>query len=395
MFRLATRVSSLTPSVTLAVAAKAKALKANGVDVCSLSTGEPDFDTPLVIKQAAKAALDRGETKYGPVSGQPILRELIAQKHARENGLAYTAEHVLVTNGGKQALYNLMMALINPGDEVLIPAPYWLSYPEMVSLAGGVSVFLPTTEATDFKITADQLEQAITSRTRLLVLNSPSNPTGMIYTRTELAALAEVLVRHDLLVVSDEIYEKLIYDGVRHHSIGSLGDEIFARTILCSGFSKAYAMTGWRLGYLAGPLNIIKATSAIQSHSTSNVAVYSQAGAIAALQDPTVPGEVERMVEVFAERRLVMYEGLLKIPGIRCARAQGAFYLFADIQASRLDSGTFCERLLDEVQVAAVPGLAFGSDTHIRLSYATDTLTITRGLERLEQFMKSCLTVRT
>ncbi len=395
MSRLANRVESLTPSLTLAIAARTKALKASGIDICGLSAGEPDFDTPVAIVEAAKAALSRGETRYGPVAGQPLLRQLIAEKLERENQLPYSPEQVLVTNGGKQSLYNALMALIGPGDEVLIPSPYWLSYPEMVALAGGTSIFLPTTEATDFKVTADKLEAAITPRTRLLILNSPSNPTGMVYTRPELAALAAVVLRHDLLVLTDEIYEKLVYDGARHHSFGSLGPDLFERTVVSSGFSKAFAMTGWRLGYLAGPLDIIRAASAIQSHSTSNVAAYSQAGAIAALSDPSVPAEVERMVGVFAERRLAMYQAIQAIPGLQCACAEGAFYLLPDISASGLRSTAFCEQLLDELHVAAVPGIAFGSDHHIRLSYATDLETITTGIERLAQFMKRVQAVRT
>ncbi|BAC90541.1 pyridoxal phosphate-dependent aminotransferase [Gloeobacter violaceus] len=394
MSRLATRVASLTPSLTLAIAAKAKALAAGGVDVCGLSAGEPDFDTPAPIKAAAKAALDRGETKYGPVAGQPRLRERIARKLERENGLPYTPEQILVTNGGKQGLYNAIMALIEPGDAVLIPSPYWLSYPEMVSLAGGTSVLLPTTEATGFKITPEQLEAAITPRTRLLILNSPSNPTGMVYSRPELEAITEVVLRHDLMVLSDEIYEKLVYDGARHHSIGGLGREMFARTITSGGFSKAFAMTGWRLGYLAGPTDLIGAAGAIQSHSTSNVAAYSQAGALAALEDPQVALEVERMVRVFAERRTAMYDAVAAIPGLRCARAQGAFYLLPDISATGLNSTAFCEQLLDQFHVAAVPGIAFGSDSHVRLSYATDLDTIYKGVERLGQFVRQCLAVR-
>jgi aspartate aminotransferase len=395
MSRLARRVSALTPSLTLVIAARTKALIAEGINIHGLSAGEPDFDTPAVIKAAAQNALDRGETKYGPVAGQPLLRRLIANKLAKENDLPFTQEQILVTNGGKQSLYNAIMALIEPGDEVLIPAPYWLSYPEMVALAGGTSVFLPTNEARDFKITAAQLDAAITPRTRLLILNSPSNPTGMIYNRSELQALAEVVVRRDLLVISDEIYEKLVYDRAEHVSIASLGPEIFQRTIISGGFSKAYAMTGWRLGYIAGPSDIIEAATNIQSHSTSNVAIFSQAGAIAALQEPSIPGTVEAMVQVFAERRLRMYSALSTIEGIQCVCSLGAFYLFPNISASGLDSTTFCEQLLDQFHVAAVAGVAFGSDSHIRLSYATDNETIDQGIEGLKRFMATRLAYAT
>jgi len=393
MSHLAGRLGALTPSLTLAIVERTKALRAEGVEIWGLSAGEPDFDTPTPIREAAKAALDRGETRYGPVAGQPQLRRLIARKLECENNLSYSPDEILVTNGGKQALYNLMMAVIDPGDEVLIPAPYWLSYPEMVRLAGGVPVMLPTDEATGFKVSAAQLEAAVTPRTRLLVINSPSNPTGMVYRRDELEALAAVAVRHDLLVVSDEIYEKLVYDGAEHVSIGSLNPEIFKRTITCNGFSKAYAMTGWRLGYLAGPREIIAAAAAVQSHSTSNVAAYSQAGAVVALEHPEVPAAVARMVAVFAERRLRLFEALTAIPGVRCACAEGAFYLFPDISASGLDSTDFCEQLLAEEHVACVPGIAFGSDRHIRLSYAADLATIERGAAGLARFMASRLRV--
>lgn len=391
MSRLARRVSALTPSLTLVIAARAKALKAEGINIHDLSAGEPDFDTPAVIKAAAQDALERGETKYGPIAGQPLLRQLIAHKLAQDNHLPFTPDQILVTNGGKQSLYNAIMALIEPGDEVLIPTPYWLSYPEMVALAGGTSVFLPTDEVGNFKITATQLESAITPRTRLLILNSPSNPTGAVYSRPELEALAEVVVRRDLFVISDEIYEKLVYDGAEHVSIGSFGPEIFQRTIISSGFSKAYAMTGWRLGYLAGPLDLIQAASNIQSHSTSNVATFVQAGAIAALREPNVPKTVEVMVQVFAERRLHMYRALSAIDRIECVCSQGAFYLFPNISASGLDSTTFCEQLLDQFHVAAVAGAAFGSDKHIRLSYAADHATIDQGIAGIERFMATRL----
>lgn len=306
--KLADRVAQITPSLTLEIAAKAKALKAEGIDVCSFSAGEPDFDTPDHIKAAAAKALEAGKTKYGPVSGEPKLRECIANKLKTDNGLDYKAENVIVTNGGKHSLYNLMVAILNPGDEVIIPAPYWLSYPEMVRLADAVPVILPTTEESGYKITAAQLRAAITPKTKLLVFNSPSNPTGMVYSAAEVEAIAQVVVEKDILVVSDEIYEKILYEDEKHISIGSLGEEIFKRTIISNGFAKAYSMTGWRLGYLAGPLPIVKATSTIQSHSTSNVCTFAQYGAIAALEGSQ--DCVAQMVEAFAKRRQVMFDRL-------------------------------------------------------------------------------------
>jgi aspartate aminotransferase len=385
--KLAARVSQVTPSLTLAIAAKAKALKAEGIDVCSFSAGEPDFDTPAHIKAAAVKALEEGKTKYGAAAGEPKLREAIAHKLKIDNGLDYKSENVIVTNGGKHSLYNLMVALIDPGDEVIIPAPYWLSYPEMVTLVGGVPVIVPTDATTGYKITPEQLRKVITPKTKLFILNSPSNPTGMVYTPDEIKALAQVVVDADIFVVSDEIYEKILYDGAEHISIGSLGEEIFDRTLISNGFAKAYSMTGWRLGYLAGPVEIIKAASTIQGHSTSNVCTFAQYGAIAALQSSQ--DCVEEMRQAFAKRRQVMLDRLNAIPGLSTAKPDGAFYLFPDISKTGLKSLEFCDALLGEHQVAVIPGIAFGADNNIRLSYATDMATIEKGMDRLEKFVKS------
>lgn len=385
--KLADRIAQITPSLTLEIAAKAKALKAEGVDVCSFSAGEPDFDTPDHIKAAAAKALEAGKTKYGPVSGEPKLRECIANKLKTDNGLDYKAENVIVTNGGKHSLYNLMVALLNPGDEVIIPAPYWLSYPEMVRLADAVPVILPTTQESGYKITAAQLRAAITPKTKLLVFNSPSNPTGMVYSAAEVKAIAEVVVEKDIFVVSDEIYEKILYDDEKHISIGSLGEEIFQRTIISNGFAKAYSMTGWRLGYLAGPLPIIKAASTIQGHSTSNVCTFAQYGAIAALEGSQ--DCVAEMVAAFAKRRQVMFDRLTAIPGLVCPKPTGAFYMFPNISATGMKSLDFCKALLESEKVAVIPGIAFGADDCIRLSYATDLATIEKGMDRLEKFMRS------
>ncbi len=385
--KLAARVSQVTPSLTLAIAAKAKALKAEGIDVCSFSAGEPDFDTPAHIKTAAVKALDEGKTKYGAAAGEPKLREAIAHKLKIDNGLDYKSENVIVSNGGKHSLYNLIVALIDPGDQVIIPAPYWLSYPEMVTLVGGVSVIVPTDATTGYKITPEQLRKAITPKTKLFILNSPSNPTGMVYTPDEIKALAKVIVDADILVVSDEIYEKILYDGAEHISIGSLGKEIFDRTLISNGFAKAYSMTGWRLGYLAGPVEIIKAASTIQGHSTSNVCTFAQYGAIAALESSQ--DCVEEMRQAFAKRRQVMLDRLNAIPGLSTASPDGAFYLFPDISKTGLKSLEFSDALLEEHQVAVIPGIAFGADDNIRLSYATDMATIEKGMDRLEKFVKS------
>jgi len=387
MIKLAARVGEVPPSITLAIAAKAKAMRAEGIDVCSLSTGEPDFDTPEHIKAAAKQALDAGKTKYGPAAGEPQLKAAIARKLQSDNNLNYQPENIIVTNGGKHSLYNLMMALIEPGDEVIIPAPYWLSYPEMVKLASGKPVIVETDASTGYKITPEQLSGAITPKTKLFVLNSPSNPTGMVYTPAQIKALAEVIVDRDILVVSDEIYEKIIYDGAQHVSIGSRGKEIFDRTIISSGFAKGYSMTGWRVGYLAGPIELIKATSTIQGHSTSNVCTFAQYGAIAALESSQE--SVEKMRQAFAQRRQVIFELLDAIPGISCIKPDGAFYMFVNISKTGMNSLEFCDAFLEQQQVAVIPGIAFGADDHIRLSYATDLGTIKKALERLDKFVRS------
>jgi aspartate aminotransferase len=384
--KLAARVQQVTPSLTLAVSAKANAMQREGFDVCSFSAGEPDFDTPTHIKDAAIAALQAGKTRYGPAAGEPQLREAIAHKLVTDNQLPYKAENILVTNGGKHSLYNLMMTLINPGDEVIIPAPYWVSYPEMVKLADGIPVIVETTMASGYKITPEQLQQAITPKTKLFVLNSPSNPTGMVYTPDEIRAIAQVAVEHDLFVVSDEIYEKLLYGGAAHLSIGAVSPEMFARTIVSNGFAKSYAMTGWRVGYLAAPVELIAANNRLQSHSTSNVCTFAQYGAIAALEGSQ--DCVETMRLAFEQRRSAILNMVEQIPGLSCPQPDGAFYVFVDIAASGMKSLAFCDALLEEKYVAAVPGVAFGADDSIRLSYATDMATIEKGLGRIAEFMQ-------
>lgn len=385
--KLASRVNQVTPSLTLAIDSLAKEMKKNGEDVCSFSAGEPDFDTPTHIRAAAKKALDEGKTRYGPAAGEAGLRKAIAEKLLRDNQLAYNADNVIVTNGGKQSLYNLIMALIEAGDEVIIPAPYWLSYPEMVTLAGGTSVIVNTSLENQYKITPEQLEAAITPKTKLFVLNSPSNPTGIVYTPEEIAALAKIVVEKDILVVSDEIYEKILYDGAIHRSIASFGPEIFQRSIISNGFAKAFSMTGWRVGYIAGPVEIVKAMTKIQGHSTSNVCTFAQYGAIAALESPQ--DCIEEMVKAFSERRQYILERVRSLPGLNCPTPNGAFYVFIDISQTGLKSGDFCQKLLESQKVAAIPGIAFGADDCIRLSYATDLKTIEKGFDRLDKFIST------
>ncbi|WP_353258177.1 pyridoxal phosphate-dependent aminotransferase [Prochlorothrix hollandica] len=386
--KLAARIGQVSPSLTLAISAKAKAMATEGLDVCSFSAGEPDFNTPDHVKEAAKTALDEGKTRYGPAAGEPKLREAIARKLQRDNGLTYDSSQVLVTNGGKQSLYNLMQVLIEPGDEVIIPSPYWVSYPDMVKLAGGTPVLVQTDASSNFKISPEQLRQAITPRTKLLVFNSPSNPTGMVYSPDEVRALAAVVVAADILVVSDEIYEKILYDGAEHLSIGAVSPEAFQRTIISNGFAKAYAMTGWRVGYLAGDPALIKAATSLQGHSTSNVCTFAQYGAIAALEGPQ--DCIGIMGAAFAERRKVMIDRLNAIPGFSCPTPGGAFYAFIQLDpALGLDSMDFCTTLLDQHYVATIPGVAFGASDCFRMSYATDLGTIEKGLDRLTQFVKS------
>ena len=382
---LAARVDRVSPSITLAISAKAKAMQAEGIDICSFSAGEPDFPTPKHICEAAKTALDEGKTRYGAAVGELKLRQAIANKLQKDNNLNYTADNIIVTNGGKFSLFNLMQVLIESGDEVIIPSPYWLSYPEMVKLADGTPVMVDTAAENDYKITPEQLEQAITPKTKLLVFNSPSNPTGAVYTPDEVRALAKVVVERDILVVSDEIYEKILYDDAEHLSIGSINDEIFARTITSNGFAKSHSMTGWRVGYAAAAPEILQAMAKIQGHSTSNVCTFAQYGAIAALESSQEC--VQEMLKAFAERRSYMHEAINDIPSLSCPKPYGAFYLFVDISQTGKKSLEFCKELLEEKQVAAIPGVAFGMDNCIRFSYATDMATIREGIKRLSKFV--------
>jgi aspartate aminotransferase len=386
-YPIARRAAALSPSLTLAIDAKAKAMKAAGEDVVGFGAGEPDFDTPDHIKKAAIDALNAGFTKYTPSSGIPELREAIAAKFQRENGLTYKPSQIIVSNGGKHSCYNVILATCQEGDEVLIPSPYWLSYPEMVKLAGATPVILTTSDRTEFKVTPDQLRAAITPRTRLFILNSPSNPTGCVYTPDEIRALGDVCVEKGVLIMSDEIYEHLLYDGAVHKSVASFSPAHQAHTIIVHGFAKAWSMTGWRLGFLAAPEPIAKAIDAIQSHSTSNPTSFAQKGAVAALTGPQ--DHLPRWLAEYAKRRSYACQKLNSIPGISCVNSQGAFYLFPNISGTGLKSADFCARLLEAEKVAAVPGVAFGADDYLRISYATSLANIEKGLNRVDRFVRS------
>lgn len=381
----ADRVQKLTPSLTLAIDAKAKALKAQGVDVIGFGAGEPDMDTPEHIKAAAMGSLDAGFTKYTPSSGIPELREAIAEKLNKDNGVSYEPSQIIVTCGAKHACFNAFLATLNPGDEVLIPAPYWLSYPEMVKLAGGEPVIVPTSAENGYKLTPELFREYTSPLTRMVVLNSPGNPTGTVYTENELAALVEVALDDDILILSDEIYEKLIYDGTPHISPSAFSGEVYNSTILVNGFSKPYAMTGWRLGYLAAPKDVAAKIDSLQSHSTSNPTSFAQKGALAAYKGPQ--DCVDEMRAEFNTRRLRMCELLDGIPSLTYVKPQGAFYVLADISRSGMGSVEFAEKLLEAQKVAVVPGIAFGNDQTIRLSYATGMAQIEEGLKRLKKFV--------
>lgn len=379
---------NVSPSPTLAVDAKAKALKAEGKDVCGFGAGEPDFDTPAFIKDACIRALDAGATKYAPSNGLPALRAALAARYREERGMDFArGEDIIVSPGGKFSCYLAILATCQAGDEVIIPAPYWVSYPEMVKLSGASPVVLPATLESGFKITAEQLRSSLTERTRMLIFNSPSNPTGVVYDRSEIEAIVEVCLQHGILILSDEIYEYLLYDGVEHVSPASLGADAAAMTITVSGFSKTYAMTGWRLGTLLAPAAIARAVGSLQSQTTSNATTFAQYGALAAVENGEAAREaVAGMLAVFDRRRRLVWEHLNAIEGIRCPLSSGAFYLFADLANLGVDAGTFASRLLEEELVAVVPGAGFGYSDGFRVSYATSDEVIEKGMERMARF---------
>ena len=383
---LSARAVGLKPSLTLAIGAQAKALQQAGRDICSLSAGEPDFDTPDFIVEATRQALRDGITRYGPAAGDPELRAAVAEKLSSGNGIATTPEQVLITNGGKQAIYNLFQVLLNPGDEVLLPAPYWLSYPEMAALAGAKVKLIPTQAEEGFRLDLAAVEAAISPRSRLLVLNSPGNPTGRVMKRQELEDVAELVRRHpQLLVMSDEIYEFLLAEGEQHHSFAAIAPDLADRCFTVNGFAKGWAMTGWRLGYLAGHQDVIKAAAALQSQSTSNVCSFAQRGALAAIQGPRAC--VSAMAESYNRRRQLLTEGLQAIEGITLVEPRGAFYAFPQLPESAGGSMDFCRRALEQAGLAVVPGLAFGNSRCIRLSCAVSRETIRDGLSRLTQLL--------
>jgi aspartate aminotransferase len=398
MFPLAERVSLVSDSITLAVTAKAKAMKKAGIDVVGFGAGEPDFDTPAFIKDVAKQSLDKGMTKYTAAPCEPELKAAIADKFNRENGLPYKPENITTGAGGKHCLYMAFMAVINPGDEVLIPSPYWVSYPEQVKLAGGVNKIIRGEEKNGFKITPQQLEGAIGPKTKVLILNSPSNPAGHAYTPDELRALAQVVLKHpNVVVFSDEIYEKLVYGGLKFASFASFDAKLLEQTLTFNCHSKSFSMTGWRIGYIGGPKPVIDAINKLQSQMTSHITSFTQPAAAAALNDPRGAESVEQMRQQFEQRGHHMWERLSSLPKVVCVKPQGAFYCFPNVSAyfgktiggtKITDAISFSSALLEHAHVAVVPGNDSGFDTHVRLSFATSMEQIDKGLDRIGEFLK-------
>jgi len=389
--KLAKRVSSLTPSSTLAITAKAKELKVAGHDVIGLGAGEPDFNTPQHIIDAAVEAMNEGHTKYTPSGGLAGLKQVIIKKFQEDQNLSYEPSEIIVCVGAKHALYTLFQVILDEGDEVIIPTPYWVSYPEQVKLAGGVPVYVEGLEENEFKITPEQLKSVVTERTKAVIINSPSNPTGMIYTKQELEELGKVCLEHDILIVSDEIYEKLVYGNHKHVSIAEISLELKKQTVIINGVSKSHSMTGWRIGYAAGDKEIIRAMTDLASHSTSNptsIAQYATIAAYSGSQDA-----VEEMRKAFEERLNIIYEKLIQIPGFTCVKPQGAFYLFPNAKEAATLAGynnvdELVEALLEEAKVALVPGSGFGAPNNVRLSYATSLEQLEKAVERIKTFME-------
>src|SRR2546421_2175882 len=393
MIPLADRVKVVADSITLAVSTKANAMKKAGIDVVGFGAGEPDFDTPGFIKDAAKAALDKGQTKYTPTPCFPELKQAIAAKFNKENGLPYKPEQITIGAGGKHCLYMAFMAVLNPGDEVIIPAPFWVSYPEQVKLAGGFAKIVRTEESNGFKLTPQQLESAIGPKTKIFLINSPSNPAGHMYSPVEMKALAEVIAKHpNLIVFSDEIYEKLVYDGNQFVSFATLHPSLLERTLTFNCHSKSFAMTGWRVGYIGGPKPAIDAINKLQSQMTSHITSFCQPAAVIALTDPRGPESIEQMRRQFEKRGRHMWERLTALPKITCVRPQGAFYCFPNVSAyfkdDITDAVSFAAALLERNHVAVVPGNDSGFDTHVRLSFATSMEQIDKGIDRIGEFLK-------
>ena len=389
---LAQRVQTLTPSSTLAITAKAKELKDQGIDVIGLGAGEPDFNTPQNILDAAVDSMNKGLTKYTPSGGLPVLKKAIIDKLQRDNGLTYAPKEVMVGVGAKHVLYTLFQVILDEGDEVVIPIPYWVSYPEQVKLAGGVPVYIEGTASQNYKITAEQLRNAITEKTKAVIINSPSNPSGMIYSKEELTQLAEVAEEKDILIISDEIYEKLVYNGIKHTSIAQLSESIKARTIVVNGVAKSHSMTGWRIGYAAGNAEIINAMTDLASHSTSNATTTAQYATVEAYNGPQ--NTVEEMRQAFESRLEVIYPKLAAIPGFKVLKPQGAFYLLPDVSEAATKCGyesvdAFAEALLTEANVAVIPGSGFGAPATIRLSYATSLQLLEEAVRRMDEFVQA------
>lgn len=393
--RITRRISVVSPSLTLAITAKAKAMKAEGEDVVSFGVGEPDFATPGHIVAAAEDALRKGYTKYTPSSGLPVLKKAICRKLEQENGLSYEPSQIVVSNGAKHSVFNVCYALVEEGDEVIIPSPYWLTYPEAVKLCGGVPVFVQCLAENSFKMTAEQLEKAITPKTKMLIFNSPCNPTGAVYTEAEIRAIADVCVKHGVFVLADEIYEKLLYNGAKHFSIAAASPEMKDLTVTVNGVSKSYAMTGFRVGYLAAPKDIAAAIDSFQSHATSNACTVSQYATIEALSSPR--SEIDEMVNVFARRRELLLSLIEKTDGAKYVSPDGAFYVMMDVSSAygKVVNGeeikgsvSFSSALLAEEKVAVVPGEAFGADNYVRLSYSLSEEDIKKGMARIKAFFE-------
>jgi aspartate aminotransferase len=387
--KIANRMENLSPSVTMAITALGRELKAQGKDILSFSAGEPDFDTPEIIKQAAIKAINDGHTKYTAVEGIIATKQAIINKLKKDHNLEYKLDNIVISNGAKHSLFNLFQVLIEEGDEVIIPAPYWVTYPEQVKFSDGIPVFIDTDDSTEFKITAEQLKAAITPKTKVLLLNTPSNPTGAVYTKEELTAIAEVLIGTDILVFSDEMYEKIMYNGKKFTAAAEISDDMFQRTITINGLSKAVAMTGWRFGYIATPnVALVKAMTKLQGQVTSNVNSMTQYAAIPALE-----GDADETIEMmrveFEKRKNIAVESFNAIKGLSTIDPDGAFYLFVNIKEVTNDSMKFCSELLEEKGVALVPGLAFGTEGYVRFSFATDLATIQEGIRRIKDFVEN------
>ncbi len=384
--RVAERLSHVHPSTTLALNSKAKKLKAEGKDVISFAAGEPDFDTPDFVKAAAIRAINSGFTKYTPTTGTLELKRLIAEKFQRENGIPYSPEQIVVSNGAKHSIFNALTVLVDPGDEVLIPSPYWVSYSEMVSLCQGIPKFIKTSAAHSFKTNDDEIGRHLGPKTKVLILNSPSNPTGSVYTKQELEKIAALCVENKVFIISDEIYEHIMYEGMQHFSVASIGEKVRDLTVTVNGVSKSFSMTGWRIGYCGAPPDIAEAIGRLQDHTTSNASSISQKAAEAALAAPDA--FVKEMCREFEKRRDRIVALTEKMPKLGVLRPQGAFYLFCDISKTRLDSSVFAQRLLEEALVAVIPGGPFGRDDYVRISFATGIPEIEKGMERLDAWLK-------